>query len=364
MVAVAGLLGVGAMAVGDQLTGAGEALQPRKRAVTLRTGSRAPALSVEKWVKGEPVKRFEPGKVYVVEFWATWCAPCVQGMPHLTELQERYRDKGVTVIAVTSRDSNNTLEKVEALVAEKGGEGMGFTVAWDRGRESNEAYLSASGQTGIPCAFVVNQEGKLAFIGHPMWLDLPLEKVVAGEWDIEAGRRQVTELERKLEEVYDLSGRNAMAALAALRELEKGAPVVAKGLGDLKFMLLLRSGKREEAYAVGREVVAEAKRARDAAKLNRVARVVVDPSQGVKEPDLGFAAEAAEAAVEVTGEKDSACLDTLAMVLYLKGEAGRAAAMQAKAVALVAEGPAFEELRRALATRLRQYESAAAAEGK
>ena len=41
-------------------------------ATSLDIGSKAPPLSAEQWLKGEPVQAFEPGKVYVVEFWATW----------------------------------------------------------------------------------------------------------------------------------------------------------------------------------------------------------------------------------------------------------------------------------------------------
>jgi thiol-disulfide isomerase/thioredoxin len=63
-------------------------------------GDAAPTLQVDKWLKGEPTKKFEPGKIYVIECWATWCGPCIASMPHVTKMAAKYKDKGVIVIGV------------------------------------------------------------------------------------------------------------------------------------------------------------------------------------------------------------------------------------------------------------------------
>lgn len=72
------------------------ALTPRAFSSTeppaLTIGSPAPPIGIAHWVAGRKVPApinyaFEPGKVVVVEFWATWCAPCIASMPHLASLQ-------------------------------------------------------------------------------------------------------------------------------------------------------------------------------------------------------------------------------------------------------------------------------------
>ena len=71
---------------------------------TLKVGDPAPALAPGKWLKGEPVKALEKGKIYVVEFWATWCSGCVAQIPHLNELTRKLKDRPVRFISVTDED--------------------------------------------------------------------------------------------------------------------------------------------------------------------------------------------------------------------------------------------------------------------
>ena len=133
-------------------------------------------------IKGEPVA-LEEGKVYVVEFWATWCGPCIKGIPHLTKLQAKYADQDVTVIGITNE---RDVDKVKAFV-EKQGDKMAYTVAMDPERKVAANYMEAYQRRGIPAAFLVDRAGKMVWVGHPNFgMDEVLEMLVAGTFDVDA----------------------------------------------------------------------------------------------------------------------------------------------------------------------------------
>jgi len=145
----------------------------------LKVGDPAPPLTVARWLNGEPVSRFEPGKVYVLEFWATWCGPCLQAMPHLEALAKEH-GAGLVVIPVTTVAGRNSRDAVDQYVADNGGQYAGLRFAVCDDRRTDDAWYGASGQEGIPCAFVIDRRGKVAFIGHPTDLDKVVAAAVAG----------------------------------------------------------------------------------------------------------------------------------------------------------------------------------------
>lgn len=175
----------------------------------LTIGSKAPSIDVEHWVsdghgKFKPVEKFKDGNVYIVEFWATWCGPCIASMPHLAETQEQYADKGVQIISISDED----LETVEGFLkrpvrgakkpktaaaeadekdaAEPQSYGeltSAYCLTTDPDGSVKADYMEAAGQNGIPTCFIVGKTGFIEWIGHPMAMDKTLEAVVAGTWD-------------------------------------------------------------------------------------------------------------------------------------------------------------------------------------
>jgi thiol-disulfide isomerase/thioredoxin/tetratricopeptide (TPR) repeat protein len=193
-------------------------------------GDAAKPLDIKDWVKGSAVD-LAAGKgktIYVVEFWATWCPPCRTSIPHLTEMQKQFKDRGVVFIGVTDEKTDVVKKFVDKM-----GDQMNYTVAVDAGKTS-EGYMAAYGATGIPHAFVVDKDGKVVWEGHPMdGLDKALEQIVAGKYDMTSAKKRAS-VQTKLSEYVELtlSGENPeqLAKLEAeLVELEKDLGNIVNG---------------------------------------------------------------------------------------------------------------------------------------
>jgi len=137
---------------------------------SLKIGSAAPMLQLSRWVKGDGPSKFESGKVYVIEFWATWCMPCRESIPHLTRMARAYKDTVTFVgVSVWERGTGKAVEdNVDSFVRDMGGN-MDYFVARDtKSNTMAKTWLQAAGQGGIPCAFIIDGSGKVAWIGHPL----------------------------------------------------------------------------------------------------------------------------------------------------------------------------------------------------
>jgi len=117
------------------------------------------------FVQGEKPAEEQP---LLMEFWATWCPPCRESIPHLNAIYDQYHPKGLSVVGISNEDA----AKVQAFMRQVP---MKYPVALD----PQMRYGSALNVHAIPHAFLVNRAGKVVWDGHPMTLtEADIEKVL------------------------------------------------------------------------------------------------------------------------------------------------------------------------------------------
>jgi peroxiredoxin len=101
------------------------------------------------------------GKVVLINFWTTWCQPCIIEMPSMEKLYRKYKDKGFTILAIDIMEKPETIRK---FAKEKN---LTFPILLDTKGEVRGKYRV----TGIPNSYLVHKDGKLVgrFIGPREW---------------------------------------------------------------------------------------------------------------------------------------------------------------------------------------------------
>jgi thiol-disulfide isomerase/thioredoxin len=336
---------------------------------TLSVGDPAPQIKVARWVKGNKVERFNLDRIYVVEFWATWCGPCRTSIPHLTELDRQYRSRGVTFVGIAVWEPD--AKKVKPFVDEMGAR-MGYNVAVDLVPASADphegamakGWLNAAGEYFIPTAFVV-KEDRVVWIGNPMNLDQPLAAIAAGTWDAGAFAKQRDArrvVERKTANINQhavplYKAKKYQDFLTSLNKITAGNEAVAKQFAGLRLAALCNSGQIDACLALGARLLEDHKDEPNV--LHSIFRPLID-SQATERPDprvIGLALLAAKRSVALSGEKNAAHLDTLALAQSLSGHPTAALASEEKAIKALKPGPQPE--RKAFNERLQRYRKAA-----
>jgi thiol-disulfide isomerase/thioredoxin len=328
--------------------------------LALSIGSKAPIPEISDFVRGEKPTFFEPGKVYVIEFWATWCPPCRQSMPHLTKLAEDMKSKGVVIVGVSD-------EKVETvrtfLEKDEWKQKARYTLATDPDRSTHKAYMEASGQGGIPTAFIV-KEGVVQWIGHPMEMDAPLAKIVDGTWDPKTAKQSFEDA--VAEEMKAMGRQNDMTKAIDSKDWDKAVALIdaeiAASTGEeamqskvQKAQILLVAGRSEAAYALCAELIKE-----DPALRNFVATSVLHlPDVADRRVDLAITwlTDVTSAA----GPANPQVLAELAYAWSLKGDFTKAADFMRRAIDTAKSlGPNAADYVADLTAQLNGYESKAA----
>jgi thiol-disulfide isomerase/thioredoxin len=140
-----------------------------------KIGDRPPLLKTTTLLQAPPGARFDvgslKGKVVVLEFWATWCGACVLAIPHLNELADKFRDRPIQFVAITSEDEAT----VRSFLAKKP---INAWVALDADKAMKTAYAVDA----IPHTVILAKDGTIASITYPTSVTgQTLEDLLAGK---------------------------------------------------------------------------------------------------------------------------------------------------------------------------------------
>jgi thiol-disulfide isomerase/thioredoxin len=143
---------------------------------TSAIGDLAPELPPMDWIQGNQftLESVRGQKVVVLEFWATWCGPCVASIPKIEELHRQYGDR-VAILAISDEDpaivSNFVRDRKDSMT---------YPVLTQTEGSYKQTLFGGFAQSGIPTAFVIGKDGRISWVGHPMaGLPMAIEEALA-----------------------------------------------------------------------------------------------------------------------------------------------------------------------------------------
>jgi thiol-disulfide isomerase/thioredoxin len=119
---------------------------------TVQVGDSFPDLSKQKLEGNLPA--LTPDKVVLVDFWASWCGPCAGSFPVMEELHQRYKERGLVIVAV------NVDEKAADMEAFLKKRSASFAVV----RDAEHKLVSAVNVKAMPTSFILDGTGKVRFM--------------------------------------------------------------------------------------------------------------------------------------------------------------------------------------------------------
>jgi thiol-disulfide isomerase/thioredoxin len=314
-------------------------------AATLKIGDEAPPLKVAGWLKGESFDHTRGGKdtLYVVEFWATWCRPCVANIPHLSEIQRHFKSR-VKIVGISDEERPVVESFVRAWDKK-----IDYAIAVDEAGATNEAYMEAVDARGIPYAFLV-RGGRILWHGHPADMDEQIIKLTGDkEWakvveKIRERKQKQMEIIAKLNNAFEKQKWDE--ALTVINQWIALEPDDHMAALQKYYILAIQKEDRAAATGVGQKMLESIE---DPDFLNEAAWTLLTDRAFEAHRDRKLALAMAEKANRLSEGKDFSVLDTLALAMFDTGDVDEAIRLQEQAVVMCKEMSIREDLENTLA---------------
>lgn len=187
------------------------------------------------------------GRIVILEFWATWCGPCVAQVPHIKALHKEYAPKGVALIGLSLDDDARTVRTFSNK------QGMSWPQVLDK--QQAPRLASVFGVSGIPHAIIISPDGEVLWRGHPASIDEPLADAYRRH---PPTRRNSAALEvaEKTENEKTNDGLEPKDRVAKAAPKAENLPVLERRAGNYLRIAERRrtAGKHVDAYATYRKI--------------------------------------------------------------------------------------------------------------
>jgi len=164
-------------------------------------------------------------------------------IPHLSLLQKTFAKKGLVVIGVSTENA----AEINAFTAKQ--KDMEYSVAADDNQKTYTEYMK--GQEGIPLAFLIDRDGRIAWIGHPLIMENVLEQVLEGKYDLNKNI-ELSKLMKKLN--VELEQQNVNGALKIIDKILAINPGNIQ-VASMKIYIFFKKNEKDKALAMTEEQI-------------------------------------------------------------------------------------------------------------